>query len=81
MKILSTTVTDELAWVFRLGKSLIGEVVRQGDKFLHKAPSMLLAMFGGNKKGGCESPRARVAVNVRLVLRLTLSSRPILANR
>jgi len=38
-------------WAFDLGKGSIGEAVRCGDKFLHKASLLIPAEFAENKKG------------------------------
>lgn len=38
-------------WAFDLGKGSIGEAVRQGSKFLHKASLLIPADFAG-KNGG-----------------------------
>jgi len=36
-------------WAFDLGKGSIGEAVRQGDKFLHKASLLIPAEFAETK--------------------------------
>ena len=38
-------------WAFDLGKGSIGEAVRQGGQFSHKATLRLPAAFGKNKTG------------------------------
>ena len=59
-------------WAFDLGKGSIGEAVRDGNQFLHKASAFIAIEFPQNKKGGCESPRARVAVNGQPALKPTV---------
>ena len=34
---------DEIVWAFDLGKGSIGEAVRRGNEFLHKASLLILA--------------------------------------
>jgi CRISPR-associated endonuclease Csn1 len=41
--------SDEIVWAFDLGKGSIGEVVRQGTKFLHKASLLIPADFAETK--------------------------------
>src|ERR1700733_1031820 len=40
---------EEIVWAFDLGKGSIGEVVRQGTKFLHKASLLIPADFAETK--------------------------------
>ena len=56
--------TTELVWAFDLGKASIGEAVREGNKFLHKASLPIPAELSGNKKGltACAEPRMEVIV-------------------
>jgi hypothetical protein len=41
--------TGKTVWAFDLGKGSIGEAVRCGDKFLHKASLLIPADFAGTK--------------------------------
>jgi hypothetical protein len=45
-----------VVWAFDLGKGSIGEAVRQGTKFLHKASLLIPADFAENKKGAAKAP-------------------------
>ena len=50
----------EVVWAFDLGKGSIGEAVRRGNEFLHKASLLIPAEGWKNKKGLFrlrESPR------------------------
>ena len=49
--------TTPTVWAFDLGKGSIGEAVRQGGQFLHKAMLLLPAAFGKNKTGEDEPRR------------------------
>jgi hypothetical protein len=46
-----TSKAGKTTWAFDLGKGSIGEAVRCGDKFLHKASLLIPAEFAGKKKG------------------------------
>jgi len=41
--------TDKTIWAFDLGLGSIGEAVRRGDKFLHKASLLIPAEFAETK--------------------------------
>ena len=43
------TPSDDIIWAFDLGKGSIGEAVRQGTKFLHKASLLIPAEFAETK--------------------------------
>lgn len=43
--------TTGTVWAFDLGNGSIGEAVRLGDKFLHKASLLIPADFAKKKKG------------------------------
>lgn len=66
-------------WAFDLGKGSIGEAVRQGNKFLHKA-SLLIPAELAEKKTGLRKPRVEVIVPALRRKRLG-SSQPIVAAR
>ena len=42
-------VSNGIVWAFDLGKGSIGEAVRQGTKFLHKASLLIPAEFAETK--------------------------------
>ena len=44
--------TNSHIWAFDLGKGSIGEAVREGNKFLHKA----CRFDGGKEKGAAKAP-------------------------
>jgi len=46
----------ETVWAFDLGKGSIGEAVRQGPKFLHKASLRIPAGLLGKKEGRAKRP-------------------------
>jgi hypothetical protein len=41
--------SNEIVWAFDLGKGSIGEAVRRGNEFLHKASLLIPAEFAGTK--------------------------------
>lgn len=45
------TNTNDFVWAFDLGKGSIGEAVRQGTEFLHKASLLIPADFAETKRG------------------------------
>jgi hypothetical protein len=47
---------EPVFWAFDLGKGSIGEAVRQGTKFLHKAWLLITAELAENKKGAAKAP-------------------------
>jgi len=49
MNVSNTTLTDGRIWAFDLGKGSIGEAVRQGSRFLHKASLLIPAEFAETK--------------------------------
>jgi hypothetical protein len=64
--------TNSHVWAFDLGKGSIGEAVRQGNKFLHKASLLIPANFAENKKGAAKAPcgshRSRLATQAASAL-------------
>jgi hypothetical protein len=48
--------SNETVWAFDLGKGSIGEAVRRGNEFLHKASLLIPAEFLKNKKGAAKAP-------------------------
>jgi hypothetical protein len=55
---------EPVVWAFDLGKGSIGEAVRQGTEFLHKASLLTSAQFLEIKMGlsACAEPRMEVIV-------------------
>jgi hypothetical protein len=55
---------EPVVWAFDLGKGSIGEAVRQGTKFLHKALALFQSGFLEIKMGltACAEPRTEVIV-------------------
>jgi hypothetical protein len=55
---------EPVVWAFDLGKGSIGEAVRQGTNFLHKASLLIPAEFLEIKMGltACAEPRREVIV-------------------
>ena len=43
------TAANETVWAFDLGKGSIGEAVRRGNEFLHKASLLIPAEFAETK--------------------------------
>ena len=43
--------SNEMVWAFDLGKGSIGEAVRRGNEFLHKAALLIPAEFEKDKTG------------------------------
>ena len=43
--------SNEMVWAFDLGKGSIGEAVRRGNEFLHKASLLIPAEFWKTKMG------------------------------
>jgi hypothetical protein len=66
----------ETVWAFDLGKGSIGEAVRRGNEFLHKASPIIVA--DQQKVTGLRKPRVEVIVALRQRLG---SSQPIVAAR
>jgi hypothetical protein len=56
--------SNEIVWAFDLGKGSIGEAVRRGNEFLHKASLLIPAEFWKIKMGltACAEPRMEVIV-------------------
>ncbi|HEY5503844.1 MAG TPA: hypothetical protein VIK28_01705 [Sedimentisphaerales bacterium] len=48
--------SNDVVWAFDLGKGSIGEAVRQGTKFLHKASLLIPAEFWKIKMGRAKRP-------------------------
>jgi hypothetical protein len=66
----------ETVWAFDLGKGSIGEAVRQGNRFLHKASlsgqadanrRRLIAAITGNKKGAAKAPVQELRLTASLL--------------
>jgi hypothetical protein len=55
---LTSNIMNEepVVWAFDLGKGSIGEAVRQGTNFLHKASLLIPPDFAENKKGAAKAP-------------------------
>jgi CRISPR-associated endonuclease Csn1 len=48
-KEISEPVTNDMVWAFDLGKGSVGEAVRRGNEFLHKASLLIPAEFAETK--------------------------------
>ena len=57
--------SNEMVWAFDLGKGSIGEAVRRGNEFLHKASLLIPAEFAETKTaaGRCRMRRTRQPVS------------------
>ena len=73
-------VSNEMVWAFDFGKGSIGEAVRRGNEFLHKASLLIPAEFAETKTaaGRRRMWRTRLAHNrfqyaSRFFIRLTVS--------
>ena len=69
--------TNEMVWAFDLGKGSIGEAVRRGNKFLHKASLLIPAEFAETKTaaGRRRMWRTRLASLCLTMCRSTSGSR------
>jgi hypothetical protein len=56
---------NEMVWAFDLGRASIGEAVRRGNEFLHKASLLILAEFAETKTAARPRPPARVLFAAR----------------
>ena len=59
-------------WAFDLGKGSIGEAVRAGNKFLHKASRLNVRKEKGAAKAPCGSHRSRLATQAASALLSTI---------
>ena len=48
--------SNEMVWAFDLGKGSIGEAVRRGNEFLHKASLLIPAEFAESSRRNCFRP-------------------------
>ena len=57
---------NEIVWAFDLGKASIGEAVRQGNEFRHKA-SLLISTDSSKNKPGARETRAGFVLETLLI--------------
>jgi len=64
----SDRISNETIWAFDLGKGSIGEAVRRGNEFLHKASLLIPAEFAETKTAAGCGARGRHTVRRDLPL-------------